>query len=401
MMHRRTPSRESGLSRRRFLARGGMVATASAVAAAGWGSGWPLARESRAGEPAATDAVVPLSFEGTPKQIGTAYGKRFAEAASRNMRILLGARLPAQDPAFRAWVRAQEKLVEKHWPWLIEEMRGVAAGCGVAFEEILLLNLRAWQYDYYGKPPGNSCSSLAITLADGAVATTGALDDPIQYYCGPVHVTPDTGYRFITFPITGTSWGNRGMNSEGLSVGISSQLLRGLRRLDHAVMQDIAVRAMLQTCATVAEVREFCRCHPFTMNLVCVDAAGGVFCAQHTAAGLREIKVRDACALTNHIVEADTEHWLREPGVHEFPRSPTTVPRRDKLLRFIASASGKCTAEEVKALVARRDDTDPASVHNSGSIYLTYACPQAAKTTLWILQPKGLAGNDRFVPFAV
>ena len=57
--------------------------------------------------------------------------------------------------------------------------------------------------------------------------------------------------------------------------------------------------------------------------------------------------------------------------------------------------------EEVKALVARRDDTDPASVHNSGSIYLTYACPQAAKTTLWILQPKGLAGNDRFVPFAV
>ena len=55
----------------------------------------------------------------------------------------------------------------------------------------------------------------------------------------------------------------------------------------------------------------------------------------------------------------------------------------------------------MKALVARRDDTDPASIHNSGSIYLTYACPQAAKTTLWILQPKGLAGNDRFVPFAV
>jgi hypothetical protein len=172
-------------------------------------------------------------------------------------------------------------------------------------------------------------------------------------------------------------------------------------RLDHAVIQDIAVRTMLQTCATVAEVREFCRRHPFTMNLVCVDAAGGVFCAQHTAAGLREIKVQDACALTNHIVEADTEHWLRERGVQDFPRSPTTVPRRDKLLRFIASAKGKCTAEEVKALVARRDDADPASIHNSGSIYLTDACPQAAKTTLWILQPKGPTGHDRFVPFAV
>jgi hypothetical protein len=93
-----------------------MVAAASAAAAAGWGSGWPLARESRAGEPAATEAVVPLSFEGTPKEIGIAYGKWFAEAASRNMRVLLGARLPAQDPAFRAWVRSQEKLVDKHCP---------------------------------------------------------------------------------------------------------------------------------------------------------------------------------------------------------------------------------------------------------------------------------------------
>ena len=54
-----------------------------------------------------------------------------------------------------------------------------------------------------------------------------------------------------------------------------------------------------------------------------------------------------------------------------------------------------------KALVARRDDADPASIHNSGSIHLTYACPQAAKTILWILQPKGPAGNHGFVPFAV
>jgi hypothetical protein len=33
--------------------------------------------------------------------------------------------------------------------------------------------------------------------------------------------------------------------------------------------------------------------------------------------------------------------------------------------------------------------------------YLTYSCPQAAKTTLWIRQPKSPAGNDKFLPFAV
>jgi hypothetical protein len=80
---------------------------------------------------------------------------------------------------------------------------------------------------------------------------------------------------------------------------------------------------------------------------------------------------------------------------------PTTVPRRDKLLRFIASANGKCSVEEVKTVVAHRDDADPGSIHNRGSIYLTYSCPQAAKTTLWIRQPKGPTVNDRFLSFAV
>lgn len=377
------------------------MATASAAALAGWGVGWPFSSESRAAESTATGQGVPSLFSGTPKQIGIAYGKRFADAISRNLSILLGSRPALQDPAFHAWVRSQEKLVEKHWPWLLEEMRGVAAGCGVAYEQILFLNLRAWQFDFYGKPPGNSCSSLVIRLANGHLACAGALDDPLEYYCGPVHVTPDTGYRFITFPITGTSWGNRGMNSAGLSVGLSSQLLPGLKRKNDTVMQDLAVRALLQTCATVADVREFCLRHPFTINLLCVDASGGVFCAHHTAAGLREIKVQDACAMSNHIVNAETEDWLREHGVRDFSLSPTTVPRRERLLRFIASANGKCTAEEVKTLIAQRDDADPASINNSGSIYLTYSCPQAAKTTLWIRETKGPTGNDRFLPFAI
>ena len=341
------------------------------------------------------------SFGGSPREIGIAYGKKFAEAINRNMLILMGKRIPLKDPAFRKWVHSQESLVDKHWPWYIEEMHGVAEGISGTYEDVLLLNLRAWQYDIYGATPADACSSLAIRLVDGHMACAGALDDPIELYCGPVHFAGHKGYRLITFPITGTSWSNRGMNSAGLTAGISSQILPGLKRLEHAVVQDIAMRAMLQTCATVSEVREFCLRHPFTMNLVCVDAEGGLFCAQHTAAGLREIKVLDACALTNHIVDDETKLWLRGHGVNEFPSSATTVPRRDKLLRFIEAANGKCTADEVKKLIACRDDSDPANIHNSGSIFLTYACPQVEKETLWILQPEGTVYPDKFLAFTV
>ena len=76
---------------------------------------------------------------------------------------------------------------------------------------MLLLNLRAWHFIYYSAGLAtHGCSSLAITLADGRVACAGALDDPIEYYCGPVRIVPDLGHRFITFPIAGTSWANRG-----------------------------------------------------------------------------------------------------------------------------------------------------------------------------------------------
>jgi hypothetical protein len=282
-------------------------------------------------------------------------------------------------------------------------MHGVTEATGVPYEDILLLNLRAWQYNYYGAGPvSTGCSSLAITLSGGQIAAAGALDDPIELYCGPVRIVPEKGHRLVSFPITGTSWANRGMNSEGLTVGISSQLLPQLRRLKHAINQDIAMRAILQTCGTVGEVRDFCREHPFTMNLVCVDRHGGVLAAQHTAAGLLELSVAGgACALTNHLVEDEHIHWLCERGATGVPESPTSRPRRGNLLAFIRQHNGKCSPEGVMRFIAARDDNSLASIHNRGSIYLTYSCPQQSRGAFWIMQPKGPKGHDRFLPFEV
>lgn len=395
------------LNRREFLSQGGMAAVAAASVVttvsrcfAKPSSGAPAVAEL----PATTELGIAASFQGTPKQIGAEYGKRFAPQIEKNFAILLGPgqAIPRQAPDFRAWVKTQERLIDRHWPWYIEEMHGVAEAIGKGYEEVILLNLRAWQFNYYGAAQAtHGCSSLAITLADGRVACTGALDDPLTYYCGPVRIVPDRGHRFISFPITGTSWGNRGMNSAGLSVGISSQILPGLKRLEHTVVQDVAMRAMLQTCATVGDAREFCRQHPFTLNLVCVDAQGGIFCAQHTAAGLLELPASGSCALTNHIVDDENAFWLRERGVTDFPQSPTTRPRRGNLLRFLHVHQGKCSPEDVWKFVGTRDDANPGTIHNRGSIYMTYACPQASQETFWIMQPKLPQNGDRFQVFNI
>ena len=335
-----------------------------------------------------------VTFEGTHYHIGYEYGKAFAEGVRDNLRILIHRvgyePLPLENPEFAGWVEEQERLIGNAWPWLIEEMRGVAAGSGAEYRDILLLNLRPWQWEYYGLGMGtHQCSSLVINLSDGTVANSGALDDGKDYYCGPVRFAPQGGYRFITFPITGTSWCMRALNSAGLAIGISSQLLPGLLRKPGTINQDLATRAIAETCATVEQVREFCREHPFTQNLVCSDAEGRVFCAHATSAGLYELAATAPFCMTNHVVSDDIVRELSSLGVKEFPYAATTRERRGNMLRFINGMDGKASAEEVRKAISTRDDSDPGSNTNPGTIAVTYANPQAEPGIFWVAEPNG------------
>jgi len=349
-------------------------------------------------------SVTLSAFSGTPKAIGQAYGSQFASQISANLDILVRRRgsdpLPLEDKKFVSWIECQESLVAKNWPWIKEEMEGVAQGASAEYNEILLLNLRAWQYEFYG--PGECCSSLAVTLSDGIVACAGALDDPIEYYCGPVKIVPENGNSFITFPITGTSWGNRGMNNRGLAIGISSQILPGLKQLDDAINQDISLRVILQTCSTVSDVREFCKAFPFTMNLVCADAKGEIFCAHNTSAGLLEMPAEAGyCALTNHVADDAFMYWLRSHGVNEFPESSTSRYRHGKLLEFARSRNGLCSHSEVMKLIGLRDDDDMGSINNRGTIYMTYANPPADSQTFWVAESVSAGEYAQFVPYSL
>ncbi|HJN18892.1 MAG TPA: hypothetical protein QGH10_25555 [Armatimonadota bacterium] len=101
-----------------------------------------------------------FDLTGAPAAIGQAYGETCRDEIRANLRELVFREgftpLPREEFDFQAWVLHQEGLLEKHWPWLLEEMTGVAAACGVEHKEILLLNLRAWQYEYYGLPPAGA-----------------------------------------------------------------------------------------------------------------------------------------------------------------------------------------------------------------------------------------------------
>jgi len=345
-------------------------------------------------------------FTGSPEEIGQAYGRKFNEQISKNIDVLVKRSctppdpLPLGDPNFIKWVEDQEKIIAKNWPWLIEEMQGVAKGAAQEYRDIMFLNLRVWQFGFYSGKLSTACSSIAMKLIDGSIANTGALDDSVDFYCGMVKISPEHGYRYISFPIAGTSWGNRGLNSAGLCVGASSQILQGLKRLPGTICADIANRVILQTCATVDEVREFCKKHPFTLNLVCSDNNGDVFASHCTSAGLFEVADKPPCVITNHVTDDEIRLKLHKHGTCMFLESKTTRLRRGRLLDYARNFSGKCQAEDVRQYVADRMAGAPESICPSGNIVLTYANPQLEPGVMWIAEPQA-TNNEEWIKYEV
>lgn len=342
------------------------------------------------------------TFKGSHFEIGRRYGEAFRSIIQQNIDILVKRigypALPLDDSDFQKWVSTQKDIIGSNWPWLVEEMRGVADGAGLELNDILFLNLRVWQYDLYSAKTPCSCSSMVIELADGTVANVGALDDCRDYYCGMVKVIPKQGYGFITFPIAGTTWGNRGINSTGLCIGESSQILKGLKQLSGYICADIAVRVILQTCKTVDEVRKFCKKYPFTLNLVCSDKNGDVFTAHCTSAGLFETANASPWVITNHVTDDLIKLKLYERGGYEFRESNTTHLRRGRLLDYAEKFNARCEAEDVRKYIADRMAGDSSSICPPGNIVLTYANPQAEPGVIWIAEPQ-VTDNEEWVKY--
>ena len=344
------------------------------------------------------------SFHGSSFEIGRCYGETFKALINKNVDILVKrigySPLPLEDSGFQKWVNDQKELIVNNWPWLIEEIKGVAAGAELEFDHILFLNLRVWQYDLYSEKASSACSSMVIGLTDGSVANTGALDDCRDYYCGPVKIVPENGFRFITFPIAGTSWGNRGMNCAGLVIGESSQILPGVKRKNNAICADLALRIILQTCETVNEVKEFCERFPFTLNLVCSDKNGGIFCAHQTTGNLYDLVVEAPYVITNHIVNDEVMYKLYIQGVTEFRESTTTRLRRGKLMDFASTRHGKCNSKEIRQFIADRADGNSSSICPVHNVALTYGNPQQEPGIFWMADPRG-NGHEEWTPYEV
>jgi hypothetical protein len=332
-----------------------------------------------------TPAPPVLVLKGTPRELGRRQGTAVRSQIHANIAVLLGDFLTgaksAQLEKISAWQKRLREFCFDHWPWLQPEIQGVAEGAGIEPALAELLSFRAWQYEVYHT---GACSSFALPGADGKILTGGTLDDPRFLYT-IAQVSPSTGLRYLSFPIAGTVWANRGMNEAGLALGISSLICPGVKfDLDQLVPVDLVFRDILQFCSTVAGVEARCRQFKFFGNLIAVDATGATFASSNYCGGYakHESPAR-TFALTNHPVGA-AEAALRTRGFTGPDPSGFSLERLGQITAWMREHTSRATVEDAIAFLGVMPATG--RVNNPHTAFATIAVPQIHPHTLWIAQ---------------
>ena len=345
-----------------------------------------MPRHRRRLSPAVTPPPIPiLVLSGAPRELGRQQGAALRSQIHANIGTLLagfvtGNEGPSPD-VIRAWQKRLRTFCFDHWPWLQDEIAGIAEGAGIEPELAELLSFRAWQYEIYH---AGSCSSFALPGADGKILTGGTLDDPRFLYT-IAQVQPTKGLRFLSFPLAGTVWANRGMNESGLALGISSLVCPGVKfELEKLVPVDLVFRDLLQFCSTVAEVEARCRKFNFFCNLVAVDQLGGIFSSSNYCGQLTAYPKPDRiAALTNHPIEAAAT-GLRARGYTGPDPGAHSVERLAELTAWNATHTGRATVADAKTFLGA--ESKFGRVNNPNTAFATIAVPQSDPHTLWLAQ---------------
>ena len=192
-----------------------------------------------------------IELSGTPSQIGASHGEhqreRIREYAERFVDWLLR-RANNELTVESLWEHwsPQVAVNERLAPALVEEMRGIARGAGIAFEKIFLLNslLDLVRFFYPDMSGSFGCTTFAVARCandEGTlVGQTYDLPAMNQDYLLLLRLTPEQGPRQLVFTFSGIV-GACGLNEAGIGLSINYLSPRdsGRGRLHSIVVRQI------------------------------------------------------------------------------------------------------------------------------------------------------------------
>lgn len=308
-----------------------------------------------------TSNVPVLELSGSPYEMGLAHGKALKDRIVDFIESVTAVH-QANNPALSV---TRESLtgfcmrhlgfLEKFSPELVEEMRGIADGAGVAFQDILYLNAFLELEDLRAPGLGGSilpdalwgCTTFNVkadATADGR-AYLGQTYDMERYYekyVALLHITPKSGPRMLVVTLAGIL-GLNGLNSAGVGAVINKVVATDARP---GVIYPFIMRKAL-AAERIGDALGAVIFSPRASGMNYQLAGSGVaFCAEVSATYYELLEIDGAVAHTNHYVGSfmrafETPNWLSHGG---------SMVRKQVADGFLKTRRGSLTPDLLKEM---------------------------------------------------
>ena len=305
-----------------------------------------------------------IDVSGTPEARGHAYGRQAAERIRRGIGHY-GAqlrRLELRAGDVTDLVRDYLPVIERFDESYVAEMRGIAAGADVAFDDVVLLNARTEILKLAARPDLRARLAASPEEPDGCtglVALPSATRDGTVIHaqnwdwkaeCAEtavvLRVRREDGPDILTFTEAG-ALARSGLNASGIAV--TANYLESDRDYRDVAVPLAVIRRKVLEKAHVAQAMQAVYCTPKSAsNNLMVSHAGGV-ALNFECAPDETFLVHPEAGLLVH-----ANHWqspvalakLRDTGI---ANTPDSLYRDMRVRDLLASDRGDLTVDHVKA----------------------------------------------------
>ncbi len=300
-----------------------------------------------------------IDVSGPPHERGRQYGQQAAERVRRGIAHYTGQleRLGFHRDGIAALVRAYLPVIERFDPAYIAEMRGIAAGAAVPFEDVVLLNART-EVLKLGQRPDLRARLMDAEGCTGVVALPDATADRSVIHaqnwdwkaeCAEtavvLRIRSDDGPDILTFTEAG-GLARSGLNSAGIA--ITANYLQSDRDYrDIGVPLALIRRKVLEQQHLALAMRAVHATPKSASNNMMVSHCGGVAidfeCAPDEA--FMVLPERGLLVHANHFVSPVALAKLRDTGI---AGTPCTIYRDLRVRDLLSPANGSITVRHVQ-----------------------------------------------------
>lgn len=284
----------------------------------------------------AAKALKEIILAGSPYERGIQHGEQLKNEIRDFLndnfaRINLIRQTPLSPEQISSIVSLHRRIIEEDIPEIAEELKGLAKGAEINYEQAVLLQIRRELINYPEAPAQGDCSAVAFLDPElGAVtAQTIDLNGNMSDLGCILHSIPDSPGQpeMLMYSFAGLL-GYLGINSAGISVGINMLLSDGWKP---GVSPYLLVRQVLQQSSLEDCIKEITRIRRSSSRNFLISCGQRLIDIELTADDISIIE-NSTITHTNHYLH---EKFLKHDRINILSKN-SSIRRLDILNKFIA-----------------------------------------------------------------